>query len=229
MGHIQHTPSSEARPQFKSGKKARDGRRRWQTEEFAILLSHHAFIEAEECLRWASYLMIYHALRPSEACQLRITDICEQEGIPYIQITDEGDGQRVKNLHATRPVPIHEKVIALGFLEYVAQRRQSKQIQLFDYSPQGMNRDWSRRYRSQLGRVLSQAGFLAGDRPTAYGFRHSFIDTLKQQGFEESLVAEIVGHTHPTMTFGRYGKRSGLNTLKNAVNRFNIEGGSRYA
>lgn len=44
------------------------------------------------------------------------------------------------------------------------------------------------------------------DRPTAYGFRHTFIDCLKQTGVEEYQVAEVVGHANPNMTYGRYGK-----------------------
>ncbi|BCN26290.1 hypothetical protein VYA_34820 [Vibrio alfacsensis] len=50
-------------------------------------------------------------------------------------------------------------------------------------------------------------------RPTAYSFRHTFIDELKQAGVEESMVAQLVGHTHSSMTFGRYGKKYPIQKL----------------
>ncbi|CDU11736.1 hypothetical protein [Vibrio coralliirubri] len=34
-----------------------------------------------------------------------------------------------------------------------------------------------------------------------YGFRHTFIDTLKQKGVEEVRVAEVVGHANHNMTY----------------------------
>ena len=57
----------------------------------------------------------------------------------------------------------------------------------------------------------------ANARPTAYGFRHTFIDELKQKGVEESLVAQIVGHTHQSMTFGRYGKKYPMAKLSGVI------------
>ncbi len=57
----------------------------------------------------------------------------------------------------------------------------------------------------------------ANARPTAYGFRHTFIDELKQKGVEESLVAQIVGHTHQSMTFGRYGKKYPMQKLATVI------------
>ena len=56
-------------------------------------------------------------------------------------------------------------------------------------------------------------------RPTAYGFRHTFIDELKQKGIEESLVAQIVGHTHHSLTFGRYGKKYPIEKLSGVIEK----------
>ena len=43
---------------------------------------------------------------------------------------------------------------------------------------------------------------------TLHSLRHSFADTLKQLGVQESLIAELVGHsTSDFITMSRYGKR----------------------
>ena len=40
-----------------------------------------------------------------------------------------------------------------------------------------------------------------------HSFRHALADRLKQAGVQEALIAEILGHTIESETFGRYGKR----------------------
>ncbi|MEZ8420622.1 tyrosine-type recombinase/integrase, partial [Vibrio splendidus] len=98
---------------------------------------------------------------------------------------------------------------------------------LFDYKPLGLNKDWSQQYCQQFGRLLSKIGLKAGQRPTAYSLRHTFIDVLKQKEVAESTVADIVGHHHPSMTFGRYGKQTKLKLMLSAVNQFSLQlGGS---
>ncbi len=78
----------------------------------------------------------------------------------------------------------------------------------------------SKRYCQQFGRLQTAVGMPAKARPTAYGFRHTFIDELKQKGIEESLVAQIVGHTHQSMTFGRYGKKYPIQMLASTIAYF---------
>jgi integrase len=46
----------------------------------------------------------------------------------------------------------------------------------------------------------------ANKRPTAYGLRHTFIDEMKQLDISEHIVAQIVGHANPNITYSRYGK-----------------------
>ncbi|NOH31622.1 tyrosine-type recombinase/integrase, partial [Vibrio mediterranei] len=63
----------------------------------------------------------------------------------------------------------------------------------------------------------------SGQRPTAYGFRHTFIDELKQQGVPEHVTAQIVGHSNHSMTYGRYGKRLSLCKLANVINKIHYD------
>ena len=161
--------------------------------------------------------MLYHGLRPAEACQLRVADIRYKDGIQCFVISEDGYDQRVKTTSSIRYVPIHSALINQGFLDYIAKRKSARCIQLFSYKPDGKWEDWSKRYCQQFGRLQTAIGMPAKARPTAYGFRHTFIDELKQKGIEESLVAQIVGHTHQSMTFGRYGKKYPIQTLASVI------------
>ncbi|WP_233902189.1 site-specific integrase [Vibrio campbellii] len=166
--------------------------------------------------------MLYHGCRPSEACQIQVRDI--QRGIlPCIEFTDSGNVQRLKNASSKRVIPVHPKLLELGFMQYVERRIKAKQRQLFDLTPRGDDKDWSKDYRDTLGDVLDTIGFKAGKRATAYSFRHTFIDELKRASVEEHLVSQIVGHKHQTMTYGRYGKQLEPEQLAEALNRFGLE------
>ncbi|EGU34614.1 tyrosine-type recombinase/integrase [Vibrio scophthalmi] len=224
MGLIERNAAADISPRFKQGKKASEQRSRWTIAQLNHLVRSDAFQCIDRRFQWVTLLLTYQGLRPSEACQLRTQDVLTNVHIPHLSITDKGNHQRLKNSYTIRRVPIHHRLIELGFIEYVNERQTSRRTQLFDYKPSGLNDDWSRQYCTQFGSLLTQIGFKAGHRPTAYSLRHTFIDILKQQGAPESTVADIVGHQHASMTYGRYGKRTTLQSLAEVVNQFTFDG-----
>ncbi|WP_299018475.1 site-specific integrase [uncultured Photobacterium sp.] len=182
-------------------------RKRWQKHELKRLFQSAEFKAKNAAFKWATLLMLFHGLRPSEACQLRVEDIFEQDGITCIRVSGDGDEQRIKNPGSYRLVPVHSKILAWGFQDYVSELKQAGQTQLFPYIPLGENKDWSRQYCQQLARLQNKIGMEAGKRPTAYSFRHTFVDELKQQEVDENIVAQLVGHKNQNITYGRYGKK----------------------
>ncbi|EHY8549380.1 TPA: tyrosine-type recombinase/integrase [Vibrio parahaemolyticus] len=198
-------------------------RQRWGEKELTRLFSSRAFQEQDLSFQWASKIMVLHGCRPSEACQLRVADIHIDGSIPIISFTDSGEQQHLKNASSKRQVPIHQRLLKSGFLDYVKERQQHKKIQLFDFIPRGKDADWSKDFRDTMGDVLTACGFKAGSRPTAYSFRHTFVDELKQANVEEHIVAQIVGHKNASMTYGHYGKQLPIEKLVLAVNAFTLE------
>ncbi len=200
--------------------KASQQRDRWQLKELKKLFSSSEYRKKDAQFNWTTKIQLYHGCRPSEVCQLTTSDIQIIEGVPCITISDSEAEQRLKTSNALRIVPLHNQMINEGFLEYVQGRREQKQKQLFDYKPHGDNKDWSFRYRTNLGKLQTAIGMKPNARPTAYSFRHTFIDELKIANTPEHIVAEIVGHAHPNITFGRYGKQANIQQLNEAVNKF---------
>ncbi|EJC7101680.1 tyrosine-type recombinase/integrase [Vibrio parahaemolyticus] len=200
--------------------KASQQRDRWQLKELKKLFSSSEYRKKDAQFNWTTKIQLYHGCRPSEVCQLTTSDIQIIEGVPCITISDSEAEQRLKTSNALRIVPLHNQLINEGFLEYVQGRREQKQKQLFDYKPHGDNKDWSFRYRTNLGKLQTAIGMKPNARPTAYSFRHTFIDELKIANTPEHIVAEIVGHAHPNITFGRYGKQANIQQLNEAVNKF---------
>lgn len=214
MKYVTDNPFQDITVQEQAKKKSQDEEReRWSIKDLVKLYRSAAFQSKPDEFKWITTIMLYHGLRPSETCQLRVADICNKEGIDCFLISEDGQDQHIKTASSLRYVPIHPLLIEKGFLDYVANRKTARCIQLFNYKADGKWQDWSKRYCQQFGRLQTAIGMPANARPTAYGFRHTFIDELKQKGIEESLVAQIVGHTHQSMTFGRYGKKYPMQKL----------------
>ena len=65
---------------------------------------------------------------------------------------------------------------------------------------------WFKRYRESLG---IESPF--------HRFRHTFSDELKQALVNANVIDELTGHAIRGETMGRYGKRFGVDILKEAV------------
>ncbi|MDB1122650.1 site-specific integrase [Vibrio algarum] len=97
----------------------------------------------------------------------------------------------MKNATSNRVVPIHNKLLQSDFLDYVEQRKQQGAIQLFDLISRGDDLDWLKGYRDAFGDVLDACHFKAGQRPTAYSFRHTVVDELQKAGIDEQVVKTV--------------------------------------
>ncbi|GGB64314.1 tyrosine-type recombinase/integrase [Shewanella inventionis] len=202
--------------------KPNQSRDRWTHIELKRLLRSSSFEASTTDFKWVTRLMLYGGLRPSEACQLKPADIKLIDGIHCISVDDSGDAQRLKNINAKRHVPIHKYLLEQGFIAFVEQRK-STHTQLFHYKPVGIIEDWSKTYCKQLAKLQTDIGMQANQRPTSYGFRHTFIDEMKQLDISEHIVAQIVGHANPNITFSRYGKDVNVDALLKDIERIEYQ------
>lgn len=80
---------------------------------------------------WIFVLLMYQGARPNEICQLETNDILQEDNIWCISITDSNE-KSVKNKFSRRIISLHPRVIALGFLDYVNDRKKNGHKQLFN-------------------------------------------------------------------------------------------------
>ncbi|ELB2150097.1 tyrosine-type recombinase/integrase [Vibrio parahaemolyticus] len=221
---IKVNPCLNLTAKFKSIKHASEQRDVWKASELNLLLDSSEYQSKSEDFRYITELQIYHGLRPNEACQLFMGNIQYEDDLWFLDITDAGDKQHLKNVHSVRQIPLHPDMIEGGFIEFVKARANStpSTLPIFHYQPYGQDHDWSKHYRVEFGKLQTKLGMRSGSRPTPYGFRHTFIDTLKNDELSESLVGQFVGHANQTMTFGRYGKKLKLRKLLKVVESFTI-------
>jgi integrase len=222
MNYCNHNPFESVTVGQKPKSKANQGRNRWTASELKRLIRSTPFNDSTADFKWVTLMMLYGGLRPSEACQLLSSDIKQVDGVDCISVDDSSAGQRVKNINAKRYVPIHKALLEQGFMAFVTQRK-STHTQLFDYKPVGINEDWSKNYCKQLAKLQNEIGMQANKRPTAYGLRHTFIDEMKQLDISEHIVAQIVGHANPNITYSRYGKEVKVSALLKDIEKIEYD------
>jgi integrase len=199
-------------------------RLRWQPSQIKQVLHSSAFIDKSADFKWITLLMMYSGLRPAETCQLDSADIEFKDAIAIMSVTNEGAGRQLKTDQSKRALPLHQQLIELGFMAFIKQRedRTSKNQPIFNYQPckDGI---LSYTFCREFGKLLDSLNLVAGKRPTAYLFKHTFIDEPKQLQIEESLAAQIVGHAYQNITYGRYGKKFDVKMLQPVVDKISFE------
>jgi integrase len=156
-------------------------------------------------------------MRLGEICGLHVADVKEIDGVWCYDINKEDD-KRLKTISSTRLVPIHPQLIELGFLQFVEPLRERRSLRL-----------WSNLVRRALDGYCPALGNWYGrfnrkhvtDNPLKvfHSFRHTFANTLKQLGVQESLIGELMGHANGSITMGRYGKRYQPKVLLEAIQK----------
>jgi integrase len=89
-----------------------------QTILKATLAHKHPKTAWERTRRWAMWLCAYSGARAGEITQLRGCDIEKRDSIPVMKLTPDAGAIETRQ---TRVVPLHEHIIAQGFLEMVRQ------------------------------------------------------------------------------------------------------------
>lgn len=206
-------------------------RQRWELPQLKTLFSsesftQHAYNNVDDY--WIPLILLHTGARPAEICQLRVSDVMTQDNIACLNITDEGEAQSIKNGNSRRLVPIHSRLIALGFLHYVELRRRQGHVQLFSCTATGEFGEWTKNFECRFSRYLGKLGFVAGQRPTAYGFRHTVIDELQQRDTPEHAVADLAGHSKIGFTYRHYGKKSTVQRLQAVVEQLDFSDALKF-
>lgn len=158
---------------------------------------------------WLPLLGMFSGARLGELAQLEISDIRRADGIDFIAITNEGVDPKksLKSNAGRRSVPIHSKLIELGFLGYVERIRRSKQTPLFPTLERSTKQQFANASR-HFSRYIDAIGMpveAGRKKPTFHCLRHTFIDELRKK-YGERDTQPLIGHEAKTVTRG-YGVR----------------------
>ncbi|MEA9709327.1 site-specific integrase [Xanthomonas campestris] len=187
-GHVSYS-QREKRARKKLGFKAYD------RAQIQALFAPEALAKLSESARWASLIGLYTGARASEVGQLLVKDVLEEDGIPCIRISDEGEHQKVKTEVSLRTVPLHPEILEMGFLDWIDGKRKVGETRLFPAAKATAVNGQGNWITKAFSRHLAEVG--KGWEPAKRGFhslRKTFIQELQGVGVVSELRAQIVGH-----------------------------------
>jgi integrase len=173
---------------------------------------------------WLPLLALYSGARQGELAGLRASDVQAEQtsGTPIIVIApDKRVGRRIKNKSSERAVPVHSKLVELGFLDYVAKRRHDdEKAWLFPAvapDQKGALRAWSKWW----GRYLRDHAGIGDTDKVFHSYRHAFKDGARMAGMSMEVHDALTGHANASVG-GDYGAKNmlarfGIRLLKQAM------------
>lgn len=169
---------------------------------------------------WVPLLGLFAGLRLNEACQLRVDDVREVDGVPVIYVRAEADGQRLKTQAAERRVPVHPELVRIGFLHLVSRQRAAGHDRLFPELPAGKLGNYSDPFSKWFARFLEKAGVTARG-VVFHSFRHTFRDRMTEAGIPDSVADLLGGWSSPGSKSegSRYGEGGSIRFLADHVAR----------
>ncbi|MGM4957816.1 tyrosine-type recombinase/integrase [Bradyrhizobium sp. 604_D8_N2_3] len=158
----------------------------------------------ERAFRWVPWVCAYSGARAGEITQLRAADIQQRNGSHFARLTPSAG--KIKTRKA-RTVPLHEHLIAQGFLDFV-ERAEGRP--LFYPTPKGEVEGGPRhtpaeRMRSQVGTWVRSLGIADREISPNHAWRHTFKAMAARVGIEELYSDAITGHS-PASTGRAYTK-----------------------
>jgi integrase len=150
---------------------------------------------------WLLLMSLYSGARPSELVQLTLDDVVEEQGVLVMRIVaDEAKGQSVKTKAGQRVVPVHPKLLELGFADFIERSRVAGKERVLHGISKGKAQSggpagvWFKRYKQfHLPELEEQ-------RKPLYSFRSTFVThALNVANIDLAYVQQIVGHERSQM------------------------------
>lgn len=174
---------------------------------------------------WVCIISLYTGMRIGEIVQLTTHDVIENKnGLMLFNIDDSSKVKRItkhlKNNNSIRIIPIPNKILELGFKDY-----------LNTIKKEGFELLFPRMERDKSGNItpnLIASAFkeykdpLIKERPGVktdfHSFRHSFIAYLQSEDVNLNVIQNLVGHSSGTITLDIYGEARAPEKLIKAIN-----------
>ncbi|HCE2132816.1 TPA: site-specific integrase [Vibrio parahaemolyticus] len=201
---------------FKKTRKDSEAKNAYIHKDLARIFStdiHTKKIYKHSYCYWLPLLGCLTGARLNELCQLYKDDIYQEDGIWVIRIDDRFEGQKLKNTFSRRTIPIHQKLIDLGFIDYAGSVDHSRVFPELKDSRDGFGSAASKWF----GRFKLKLGFDKGH--DFHSFRHTFATELKNADISSVIAGELLGHAQQSITYDRYGKTINVTKLKQVVDQ----------
>lgn len=152
---------------------------------------------------WVPMIALFSGARLEEICQLYMQDIVFEDGVQIFRFTPEDDediGKEVnfKTDSSHRRVPIHNRLIEMGFGDYLEELRQRGESRLFpDIDNNNIKEKFGFSISKWFGDTMSKSiGYKKKSKYCFHSFRKNFIQRLQNtSGVTREVRKALVGHS----------------------------------
>jgi integrase len=173
-------------------------------------------------LYWLPLLSAYSGARMNELAQLDVADVTQVKGVWSVFINDDKPDKRLKSDAARRYLPIHSVVLALGFLDYVAEMREAGHRLLFPNLKPSSKGLYSYMPSKEFAAYLDKVG-IQGSGTVFHSFRHTAMDTMKQNDVDIEMRCELAGQEHDNVNSEFYTNKARIGLKAEALERIQYE------
>ncbi len=161
-------------------------------------------VEIRDWRYWIPLIAIYSGARLGEIAQLRNADVRQLHGVWIFHITEEGDGGKsTKTEGSMRVVPVHSKLIQMGFLKFHA-RQSAMGDKLFPEMKPDARGYISGTASTFFNDYFRTIGVKTDRSKNFHSLRHNVADAFRAAGYLDEQHGVLLGHTKGSTT-GRYG------------------------
>ena len=171
---------------------------------------------------WGPLVGLFTGARAEEIASLDLAQVYAEKGIWLIDILDG------KTENAVRKVPVHDQLLALGFVDYVQCLQKAGYKKLFPHLQDGKN-GYKKNMCRMFGEYLDLPEVnIVDPLKVFHSFRHTVVTKLTGAGVNEGLKRAMVGHDIDTKTSAHddYTHLDALTipNLQTAINKLQYEG-----
>jgi integrase len=203
----------------------------YDDDDIKNIFSHKIYketIDKWNSKQWLPIFALYHGMRMEEIGQLLVQDIKTVKDVLYIRISPYDDAgtecKSVKN-GTERDIPIHKRLIELGFLEYLNSKKNQRLLfPDLKQLPDKLKPELSKKthYFSKWYGVQREGFGVQNSRKTFHSFRHAFKDASRRYISDEEIRDRLTGHKNNSV--GRsYGDGHAMLALKEAIDKITYE------
>jgi len=176
-------------------------------------------------LFWGPIIAAASGARREEIMGLAVSDVDVDvdSDIPHILIFPN-EVRRLKNASSCRSIPIHSRLIDLGFFEYVRDMQRKNEVDLFpELKPDNPTCSYGGVFYKPWKSAMDMQLQDSSNRKTFHSFHHRVITILRHlPEVDKAWVKDLVGHRHGDEMDGRYRDPTPFDQLQTIVEKIPV-------
>ena len=215
--------------------KTQNTRRSFEDHEIGKLFSCPLFVDplswtsksrtSDTTIFWLFLLAVTTGARLEEVGQVALADVKRDGHMVYLDIDEyvvdeDADAKSVKTKDSVRLIPVHAKLVELGFIDYCDALAALGHTQLFPDLKENRVGKRTKEASQKINRIIDR--YVSVDRRLVFhSLRHAFKAKGHDAGLTDRTLDQICGHA-PVSAGGRYGSNPRIRTIHRDLHKIDF-------